>query len=66
MDERTLRAFTKVADLKSFTKAATELGYVQSTISNQIKQLECELGFPLFDRIDNLPDLPRSGIPFLC
>lgn len=52
MDERTLRAFTKVADLKSFTKAATELGYVQSTISNQIKQLECELGFPLFDRID--------------
>ena len=47
MDERTLRAFTKVADLKSFTKAATELGYVQSTISNQIKQLECEPYFAL-------------------
>ena len=64
MDERTLRAFTKVADLKSFTKAATELGYVQSTISNQIKQLECELGFPLFDRIDKKIYLTSLGQEF--
>ena len=48
----------------SFTKAATELGYVQSTISNQIKQLECELGFPLFDRIDKKIYLTSLGQEF--
>ena len=64
MDERTLRAFTKVADLQSFTKAAAELGYVQSTVSNQIQQLECELGFPLFDRIGKKIYLTSLGQEF--
>lgn len=33
--------------IKSFTKAACELNYVQSTVTMQIQQLEKELGYPL-------------------
>ena len=53
MDTRSLQTFLKVYDLRSFTKAAQELGYVQSTVTAQIQQLEQELGYPLFDRLGN-------------
>ena len=43
MELRNLITFTHVAELGSFTKAAEQLGYSQSTISFQIKQLEEEL-----------------------
>ena len=43
MELRNLITFTHVAELGSFTKAAEQLGYSQSTISFQIKQLEDEL-----------------------
>ena len=51
MDIRSIETFIKVAELGSITKAADELSYVQSTVTTQIKQLEKELGYPLFDRI---------------
>ncbi len=41
---RNLITFIYVAEFGSFTKAAKQLGYPQSTISFQIKQLEDELG----------------------
>ena len=44
MELRNLITFIHVAELGSFTKAAEQLGYSQSTISFQIKQLEDELG----------------------
>ena len=47
MDTRTLQTFLRVYDLGSFTKAAAELGYAQSTVTAQIQQLEQELGWPL-------------------
>ena len=37
----------QVAELGSFTKAAEALGYSQSTVSFQIKQLEESLGVQL-------------------
>ena len=40
MEIRNLITFVHVAELNSFTKAAKLLGYSQSTISFQIKQLE--------------------------
>ena len=40
MQLRNLITFIHVAELGSFTKAAELLGYSQSTISFQIKQLE--------------------------
>ena len=64
MDLRTLRTFLKAADLESFTKAAEELNYVQSTVTSQIQQLERELGFPLFDRIGKRVFLTPLGREF--
>jgi DNA-binding transcriptional LysR family regulator len=47
---RQVRAFLKVAQLQSFTRAAAELHISQSALTVQIKQLEEELGVLLFDR----------------
>ena len=44
MEFRNLYSFLRVVELGSFTKAAQELGYAQSTITTQIKQLEAEMG----------------------
>ena len=43
MEIRNLITFVHVAEQNSFTKAAKSLGYSQSTVSFQIKQLETEL-----------------------
>ncbi len=61
MDLRYLNTFIQVAESKSFTRAATALGYSQPTVSLQIKQLENELGVRLFDRIGHTVCLTESG-----
>lgn len=61
MDLRSLHIFIEVADLHSFTRAGEKLGYSQPTISFQIKQLEQELGVPLFDRIGHTVSLTDAG-----
>lgn len=43
MEIRNVISFIKVAELNSFSKAAAELGYIQSNVTTQIKQLENEL-----------------------
>lgn len=53
--------FIHVAELGSFTKAAEQLGYSQSTISFQIKQLEEELDCLLFERINHTITLTERG-----
>lgn len=65
MDIRNIHTFIRVAELKSFTKAAEELNYVQSTVTMQIQQLEKELGYPLFDRIGKKVSLTSLGVEFL-
>ncbi|MFE9120560.1 LysR family transcriptional regulator [Streptomyces sp. NPDC007172] len=45
-----LRAFCEVADELSFTRAAKNLNYAQSSITAQIRSLEASFGVPLFDR----------------
>ena len=40
MELRNLITFIHIAELGSFTRAAQQLGYSQSTVSAQIKQLE--------------------------
>ena len=65
MDIKSIRTFVRVAELKSFTKAANEMNYVQSTVTMQIKQLEKELGYPLFDRIGKKVSLTLNGMQFL-
>ncbi len=61
MELRNLITFINVAELGSFTKAAEQLGYSQSTISFQIKQLEDELGCLLFERINHTITLTERG-----
>ena len=61
MELRNLITFTHVAELGSFTKAAEQLGYSQSTISFQIKQLEDEIGCLLFERINHTITLTERG-----
>src|SRR3546814_17389886 len=45
-----LRTFEFAARHLSFTRAAAELHVTQGAVSQQIKQLEASLGFPLFHR----------------
>ena len=50
MELRHLRYFDALAETLNFTRAAERLHVTQSTLSHQIRQLEEELGTPLFDR----------------
>ena len=61
MELRNLITFIHVAELGSFTKTAEQLGYSQSTVSFQIKQLEEELGCLLFERINHTITLTERG-----
>lgn len=61
MEFKNLISFKTIVDTKSFSKAAIALGYAQPTITFQIKQLEAELGVPIFDRIGNQIRLTPSG-----
>ncbi len=47
MEIRNLTTFLKIADCLNFSKAASELGYAQSTVTMQIQQLETELNVRL-------------------
>ena len=50
MELRQLRYFLKVAELLNFSEASKALFVTQSTLSQQIKQLETELDSTLFER----------------
>lgn len=50
MELRQLEYFRHVAELGSFTRAATFLSVVQPALSRQVRQLEIELGQTLFER----------------
>ena len=56
-----LSTFLQIAEFKSFSVAANSLGYAQSTVTTQIKQLEDELGCTLFERLGKTISLTASG-----
>ena len=61
MDIKQLTTFLTLCKLKNFTKTADLLGYAQSSITAQIKQLETEMGAKLFDRIGKSVSLTSAG-----
>lgn len=65
MEVRQLSYFIKAAELLHFTDAAAASFVTQSTLSQQIKQLEEELGMLLFDRIGKQVRLTEAGNVFL-
>ncbi|MEL6348085.1 MAG: transcriptional regulator GcvA [Myxococcota bacterium] len=56
-----LRAFEAAARHLSFTRAAQELYVTQGAISHQIRALEEELGYPLFNRLPRRVTLTEEG-----
>lgn len=61
MEFRQLQTFITVVKLLSFTKAANDLGYAQSTITSQIHSLEEEFGTMLFERLGRQIKLTKDG-----
>jgi len=56
-----LGTFLKIAETGNFTAAANLLGYAQSTVTTQIKQLEEELNCLLFERLGKTIVLTPEG-----
>ena len=66
MELRHLRYFVALAEYLSFTRAAARVHVTQSTLSHQIRQLEEEVGQPLFDRIGKKVVTTEAGELFLA
>jgi len=60
-----LRYFVEIAESGSFSSAAEKLFIAQSALSRQIKELEGDLGTPLFERTARQPRLTPAGLAFL-
>lgn len=60
-----LRAFEAAARHASFTAAAAELGLTQAAVSHQVRSLEAQLGYPLFERLPRRLKLTEMGRAYL-
>lgn len=61
MEIRNLMTFVRIAEIQNFSKTAEQLGYSQSAVTMQIKQLEAELHAQLFERIGKQVKLTQAG-----
>jgi DNA-binding transcriptional LysR family regulator len=61
MEIRQLRAFVAIAEAKTFTAGAKRVHVTQAAISMQIRQLEDEVGLPLFTRTPRRVLMTEAG-----
>jgi DNA-binding transcriptional LysR family regulator len=62
---RQLRVFTEVARQGSMTRAAESLHLTAPAVSMQIKEIEAQVGLPLFDRKGRVVSLSTAGEYFV-
>ncbi|MGW9019117.1 LysR family transcriptional regulator [Priestia megaterium] len=65
MELRHLITLKTIVERGGFRKAAEHLGYAQSSVTTHIKELEEEVGKPLFDRLGKKVVLTQYGEHFL-
>lgn len=68
MDLYRLKSFLSIVGTANLTRSAEQLHISQSALSSQLKQLEEEFGFPLFDRSSRGMQLTVAGreiLPFV-
>jgi LysR family transcriptional regulator, regulator for bpeEF and oprC len=63
-DLRTLAIFVKVAERRSFVRAASDLGITQSGVSNAISRLEQQVGTRLLARTTRRVSLTEHGAAY--
>ena len=63
-DLRTLAIFVKVAERRSFVRAASDLGITQSGVSNAISRLEQQVGTRLLARTTRRVSLTDHGVAY--
>lgn len=59
-----IKVFTRVSEMQSFTKAADSLGLPKASVSTIIQQLETQLGTRLFNRTTRKVQLTPDGVTF--